>query len=87
MLNNGKVLLAGGDNVTAEVYDPVTNSSAFTTAMSVSRQNHTVTLLADGKVLWPGDATHPATACRRLTIFDPSTGNFTPDRGHDGNGA
>ena len=81
LLNNGKVLLAGGGSVTAEVFDPVTNSSAFTTAMSVSRQNHTVTLLADGKVLVAGGRDSSGNRLSSADVFDPSTGNFTPAAG------
>src|SRR5262249_36345323 len=49
LLNNGKVLIAGGDS-TAELYDPLTGS--FTATGSMSRPGvDTATLLSNGTVL------------------------------------
>ena len=87
LLNNGKVLLAGGGSVTAEVFDPVTNSSAFTTAMSVSRQNHTVTLLADGKVLVAGGRDSSGNRLSSADVFESFNGQLHTRGGHDDNGA
>src|SRR5205085_2933710 len=54
LLNNSKVLIAGGGSQ-AELYDPATNTSTATGNMtSTSRSNATATLLADGTVLVAG---------------------------------
>jgi len=64
LLNNGKVLIAGGKDNTidptfqlasAELYDPTTETFTFTAAnMVYSREDHTATLLPDGTVLIAG---------------------------------
>ena len=58
LLQNGKILIAGGyiDGVTgctnsAELYDPTTKTFSFTGNMNIGRQFHTAALLGDGKVL------------------------------------
>jgi hypothetical protein len=59
LLQNGMVLIAGGENFTstlasAKVYDPATATFAATGGMSVPRQGHTATLLPNGQVLIAG---------------------------------
>jgi hypothetical protein len=59
MLPNGKVLIAGGMNLTnvfasAELYDPEAGTFAATGSMAAHRQHHTATLLPNGKVLIVG---------------------------------
>jgi large repetitive protein len=63
LLPNGRVLIAGGqtdtNNVfsalaTAELYDPTTGKFRATASMSVARFNHTATLLTNGDVLIAG---------------------------------
>jgi hypothetical protein len=67
LLNNGKVLLAGGDAVfysggqtqslsAAELFDPATGSFASTADMTAIRESHTATLLSNGQVLIVGGA-------------------------------
>ena len=82
LLQNGKVLIAGGDSCSfinyyqscpldsAEVYDPVAGTFATTGKMSVTRFFHTATLLGNGKVLVTGG--HDASA----ELYDPATGTF-----------
>ena len=57
LLQNGKVLVAGGDWTGApstEVYDPAAGTWAPTGNMNVARKTHTATLLQNGKVLVAG---------------------------------
>ena len=63
LLASGKVLIAGGSNCdsgncgsqsTAEIYDPTSGTFGSTGNMNVSRDGHTTTLLADGRVLIAG---------------------------------
>jgi len=69
LLQNGKVLIAGGITTsasepvgTAELYDPATGTFTMTGAMATAREQHTATLLADGRVLIVGGTTsQPAT--------------------------
>jgi len=83
LLTNGKVLVTGGrfDDgqhgyywiYNAALYDPATESWIATAAMTKSRDNHTATLLANGKVLVAGG-------------IDSSAELYTPDTG-DANAA
>ncbi|MBI4902607.1 MAG: choice-of-anchor D domain-containing protein [Acidobacteria bacterium] len=81
LLNNGKVLLAGGMGApeqyltTAELYDPTTGLFTPTGSMSIGRYEHRATLLANGKVLIAGGRNPGATAIAEL--YDPATGLFT----------
>jgi WD40 repeat protein len=78
VLQNGKVLVTGGVNLsasdhllfTAELFDPNTGTWSRTGTMAVGRSDFTATLLADGRVLVAGggDAT--------TEIYDPDTGTF-----------
>jgi WD40 repeat protein len=82
LLQNGKVLIAGGDACmfdqyygdcplsSAEVYDPGSNIFTTTGSMSVTRVFHTATLLTNGKVLVTGG--HDASA----ELYDPTSGKF-----------
>ena len=76
-LLDGRVLIAGGGLVTAELYDPVSHSFSITGSMAVARVASSATLLAQpaspnqGKVLIVGGS--DATA----ELFDPATGTFS----------
>ena len=77
LLLSGKVLVAGGPNASAELYDPKGEMFTTTGDMTAPRSGHTATLLADaalpnsGKVLMVGGGTQTA------ELFDPASGTFT----------
>lgn len=76
LLNNGKVLVAGGDDqegdisATVELFDPINRTFAPTGSMAIARFNFTATLLNNGKVLVTGGGTASA------ELFDPASGGF-----------
>ncbi len=89
LLADGRVLVAGGGHASwvgiqgapflasAELYDPKTGTFSPTGSMSTPREDHTATLLRDGRVLIVGgdDATSHGIATAEL--YDPKTGTFT----------
>lgn len=85
MLANGKVLVTGGwngtaDLATAELYDPATGIFTATGSMATARANHTATLLANGKVLVAGGCSTGDCLLGELgsaELYDPATGTFT----------
>jgi hypothetical protein len=81
-LADGRVLLAGGYTVTAEIFDPASDQFTRTAgSMSQSRTGHTATRLADGRVLLAGGfsgSVFGGGLTDTAEIFDPATGSFTP---------
>lgn len=87
LLADGRVLTTGGGVASwvfpgpylnsAELYDPMTGTFADSGSMATAREDHTATLLADGRVLIAGgnDYTDHGTASAEL--YDPTTGAFT----------
>jgi len=87
LLNNGTVLIAGGQisagaTNAADLYNPAAGTFTSTTgAMQLGRVNHTATLLQDGTVLIVGGqvtptppSTNPFTGTAE--IYNPATGAF-----------
>jgi hypothetical protein len=78
-LQNGKVLIAGGQDSggsllsSAELYDPNTGTFILTGQMHVARTQHTATLLSSGKVLLVGNISDSAS----VELFDPASGLFS----------
>ena len=76
LLNNGKVLVAGGEVssgalATAELYDPATNTWSVTGPMRSPRVRHTATPLLNGKVLVSGGGLTTA------ELYDPASGTWS----------
>jgi len=91
LLNNGKVLIAGGEDAgsnafnTAELYDPATGMFSAAGSMTVPRAAHTATLLGNGKVLITGGSSGGITGLGALSsaeLYDPSTNTFTATTGN-----
>jgi hypothetical protein len=81
LLNNGKVLIAGGDDdkvalATAELFDPGNQNFTTTGTMQTERTAHTATLLTGGKVLIAGGRNGSGSLVT-AELYDPDTGNFT----------
>jgi hypothetical protein len=81
LLEDGKVLIVGGDNESGivnqvELLDPTSQTSSLAAMPIVGRTDHTATRLADGRVLIIGgrDQTGSLTSTE---IYDPLTATFT----------
>lgn len=86
LLPNGKVLIAGGRGVagdyidslsSSELYDPATETWVTTGAMNTIRNDHTATLLPNGKVLVAGGFGHWNFTLSSSELYDPATGTWT----------
>lgn len=93
LLNNGKVLIAGGavssgNGTVAELFDPSTLTGVITATgpMNVPRQEHTATLLPNGDVLFAGrndnegaayDANNVLVDAKSTEIYDPVAGTWS----------
>jgi galactose oxidase-like protein len=82
LLNNGKVLIAGGSppgiafaTASAELYDPSTGTFTATGNMTTFRAWHTASLLPDGKVLIAGSGTWVG-GVPGPELYDPDAGAF-----------
>ena len=86
LLANGKVLIAGGVQstaqdatgvtlATAELYDPATGLFSATGSMAARRRMPSATLLLDGRVLIAGGF-DGSSALSSTELYDPTTGTF-----------
>jgi hypothetical protein len=78
LLDNGQVLIAGGDSTgtvgTAELFNPATRTFTRAGTMNHPRVGHVAVRLTKGRVLIIGGDAAGNTA----EIFDPTTGRFSP---------
>ena len=79
LLGSGQVLIGGGfPNISAELFDPTTNTFALTGIMTVARGGATATLLASGQVLVAGGFTGGGPAVTNTAeLYDPASGTFS----------
>jgi N-acetylneuraminic acid mutarotase len=82
LLQNGKVLVAGGSNgsplATAELYDPSVGTWVAASSLLTARQAHTATILTNGKVLVTGGiSTGNNNVLFSAELYDPGKGNWT----------
>jgi hypothetical protein len=93
LLGNGKVFIAGGYGRPSgiggevglsdtELYDPVSRTFTPAGTMTVTRAEHTATLLGNGKVLLAGGYSGPSStgsfsSSSSAELYDPATGTFT----------
>ena len=71
LLQSGQVLMAGGGDSSAELYDPTSGKFTKTGSMKTARTGATATLLGTGKVLIAGGGDSSA------ELYDPTSGQFT----------
>jgi hypothetical protein len=91
LLRNGKVLAAGGRIHTgpdyvdykaiawADLYDPTTKKWSATGTMTISREDHSASLLTSGQVLVVGGTTvdFNGVTVASAELYNPATGNWT----------
>jgi len=83
LLNNGKVLIVGGETIqAAEIFDPATGAFSPTGSMSIARSALSATVLSNGQVLVAGGVITlpgggPGTT-NVVEIYDPVSGAFSP---------
>jgi hypothetical protein len=77
LLVDGRVLITGGMDSSAELYDPATGRFSFTGLMSSEHEFGTATRLKDGRVLVAGGDDLSGLLTTAET-YDPATGKFSP---------
>ncbi|WP_437738870.1 kelch repeat-containing protein [Sorangium sp. So ce1335] len=74
LLQDGRVLVMGGNAGSVEVYDPAADAWTSVAPATVRRFSHTATLLQDGRVLVTGGGDDPTSA----EAYDPAADTWTP---------
>ncbi|HZU43143.1 MAG TPA: kelch repeat-containing protein [Terriglobales bacterium] len=87
LMQNGKVLVSGGDMGglaviinNAQIFDPATNSWKMAHAMRAARMGHGGTLLPNGKVLISGGMNYVSpnlVILKSAELYDPTANTFT----------
>ncbi len=87
LLPDRHVLVAGGgppqyghpgpDLATSELYDPKSGTFTPTGSMTTTREDHSATLLRDGRVLIAGGNDKADHAVASAELYDPKTGKFS----------
>ena len=88
LLGNGKVLVAGGENLSgylnsADLYDPVTGAWSASGSLATGRAHHTATALGSGKVLAAGGFGGLFSSESYLPsaeLYNPATGTWRATR-------
>jgi hypothetical protein len=71
LLSNGRLLIIGEGDASAELYDVATGRATPTGSMRAARSATTATLLQDGRVLVTGGGIAQA------EVYDPANGTFS----------
>jgi uncharacterized protein (TIGR03437 family) len=80
LLPDGKVLISGGVNNTslsAELFDPKTDSFVFTGSMNTARSFSTASILPNGQVLIAGGEPNFPASTPSTELYNPATGVFS----------
>ncbi|WP_375771180.1 DUF5011 domain-containing protein [Archangium gephyra] len=77
LLDDGRVLVAGGFNTTSELYDPVAKTWSATGNTLGAHRGHTATKLQDGRVLIAGGGVCPITSAT-AELYVPALGKWKP---------
>jgi hypothetical protein len=82
LLQNGKVLVAGGEGnsgylASAELYDPASGTWTATASLAHARYSHTATLLPNGTVLVVGGSGGGGSILGSAELYDPASGIWT----------
>ncbi|MCY1081243.1 kelch repeat-containing protein [Archangium lansingense] len=76
LLDDGRVLVAGGFNTTSELYNPETRTWSATGNTLASHRGHTATKLPDGRVLISGGGSSPITNAT-AELYVPTQGKWS----------
>ena len=79
LLTGGQVLVAGGGDTSAELYNPATGAWTTTGSLHTARYQHTATLLQNGQVLVAGGYNENSSPpfLTSAELYNPSTGTWT----------